>query len=438
MVFSKSDVPSGIRPKNKLRRQSAYLKIKRTKEAAKRDERFKRKREEAKNPELREERQARNVPATIESKRVYDNVNLGDEGDWLGMSVDLESVERARKKQRLEEEEAAARGEGEEEEGLLSKLRKRDEAEASDFEDEDDEADSMLDSDSDSDSASSTSRSRKRKSSSNTNAPPPKRESSPSASTTATNLDLSPEFLRNKFPKIFDPPAEPKILVTTSLHSTLHTEAETLCSFFPNSKYIRRSAHAHAHKYSVREIASFAANREFTALVILMQARHEKKPDGLDVVVLPSGPHVHFSVTNWVEGKALPGHGIDQGFQPELILNNFKTPLGLLTAHLFKSLFPAQPELQGRTAVTLHNQRDYIFLRRHRYIFREKRASEKSIVGTDGKPMAGVEDLRVGMQEIGPRCTLKLRRIDRGIQWRSGQEWQWKGGMEKQRTRFNM
>jgi ribosome production factor 1 len=37
-----------------------------------------------------------------------------------------------------------------------------------------------------------------------------------------------------------------------------------------------------------------------------------------------------------------------------------------------------------------------------------------------------------------PRMTLKLRRIDRGIQFKSGQEWQWKGRMEKKRTRFNM
>jgi ribosome production factor 1 len=52
--------------------------------------------------------------------------------------------------------------------------------------------------------------------------------------------------------------------------------------------------------------------------------------------------------------------------------------------------------------------------------------------------MKGVEDVKVGMQEIGPRMTLKLRRIDKGIQHKSGQEWQWKGRMEKQRTRFNM
>lgn len=102
-------------------------------------------------------------------------------------------------------------------------------------------------------------------------------------------------------------------------------------------------------------------------------------------------------------------------------------------------MFPAQPEIIGRTAVTLHNQRDYIFLRRHRYVFREKRATEKMVTNTtDGKPIVGLEDLRVGMQELGPRCTLKLRRIDRGIQFKSGQEWKWKAHAEKERTKFNM
>jgi len=77
-------------------------------------------------------------------------------------------------------------------------------------------------------------------------------------------------------------------------------------------------------------------------------------------------------------------------------------------------------------------------VRRHRYVFRDKRETEKPILGNDGKPMRGVEDVKVGMQEIGPRFTLKLRRVDRGVQWGSGQEWEWKGRMEKKRTRFNM
>jgi len=164
----------------------------------------------------------------------------------------------------------------------------------------------------------------------------------------------------------------------------------------------------------------------------------QKRPAGLDIVHLPSGPMFHFTISNWVDGKRLPGHGNPTNHFPELILNNFRTPLGLLTAHLFRTMFPPQPELAGRQVVTLHNQRDYIFLRRHRYVFREKRPTEKSVVGTDGKVVKGVEDIRAGLQELGPRFTLKLRRIDRGIQKTSGQEWEWKAGMEKVRTRFQM
>jgi hypothetical protein len=49
----------------------------------------------------------------------------------------------------------------------------------------------------------------------------------------------------------------------------------------------------------------------------------------------------HFSMTNWIEGKKLPGHGNPTNHYPELILNNFKTPLGLLTAHVGPSTLPS-------------------------------------------------------------------------------------------------
>ena len=158
----------------------------------------------------------------------------------------------------------------------------------------------------------------------------------------------------------------------------------------------------------------------------------------MTIVHLPVGPTFHFSVSNWYSGKQIPGHGRPTEHIPELILNNFTTPLGLLTAHLFRSLFPASPELQGRQVLTLHNQRDYIFLRRHRYVFREKREMEKAVVGCDGKEMKAAEGLRAGLQELGPRLTLKLRRVDKGIQRVSGQDWQWKSKMEKTRTKFQL
>lgn len=48
-----------------------------------------------------------------------------------------------------------------------------------------------------------------------------------------------------------------------------------------------------------------------------------------------------------------------------------------------------------RQVVTLHNQRDFLFFRRHRYAFR---STEKA-----------------ALQEIGPRFTLKLRWVKKGI-----------------------
>ena len=71
-----------------------------------------------------------------------------------------------------------------------------------------------------------------------------------------------------------------------------------------------------------------------------------------------------------------------------------------------------------------------------RYVFREKRGTEKSVVGPDGKIVQGVEGIRTGLQELGPRITLKLRRVDTGVQSGRGEVWKWKAGDEKARTRF--
>lgn len=394
---------------NKFKRQDLHVKQKKARDSLRRDERFKRKREEDKDPELRRQRLARNVPMTIDKKRVWDE----EEGDGLNVSVDVEQLRRRRL-------EAAEAGDAMDED-LPEQA-------------EEDDVDSMLGSDEEMDEEEEDVTQRQRDAST---AP------SLAASTTSTNLDLTPESLALKFPTLFndEPPPAPKVLLTTSLNSTLHNEAHLLCTLFPNSTYIPRSAHRYGHKFSVREIAKFATNRSYTALVVVKE--DAKKPTGLSIVHLPHGPTCHFSIANWVEGKKLPGHGNPTNHYPELILNNFRTPLGLLTARLFLTLFPPQPELQGRQVVTLHNQRDYIFVRRHRYVFRDKRATEKSVVGPDGEKVKGVEEIRAGLQELGPRFTLKLRRVDKGIgragsQGDDGLQWEWKAHMEKKRTRFNL
>jgi ribosome production factor 1 len=102
---------------------------------------------------------------------------------------------------------------------------------------------------------------------------------------------------------------------------------------------------------------------------------------------------------------------------PELILNNFNTRLGHTVGRMFQALLPQVPEFQGRQVITFHNQRDFIFVRRHRYVFRD---TEK-----------------VGLQELGPKFTLKLRSLQKGIYKRDGEyEWIFKPEMETSRKRF--
>lgn len=405
---------------NKQKRSEQLLKLKKARENFKRDERLRRRRAEDKNPRLREERRAKNVPATIDSKRTWDSVDQ-DDGDLnLGLSVDLDAIKR-RKVEAVDDALPPPKPQ--------RAPKKTNEADGGDS---DDDADSMLDEDSE-DEESKVSDDDETEAN---GTKPPVRSASPAPST-STDLNLTPENLQSRFPSLFAPMEHPpKVLITTSINSRLKREAQLLTTLFPNSNFVPRTAHFHGHKYSVREIASFASNRKYTALVILNEDL--KRPSGLDIVHLPAGPMFHFSISNWVEGAHLPDHGNPTGHDPELILNGFRTPLGLLTAHLLRNLFPPQPQLVGRTVVTAHNQRDFIFFRRHRYVFRDKRATEKSVQGADGKPVKHVEDLRTGLQELGPRFTLKLRRIDRGIQRTSGQEWEWKGKTDKVRTRFSL
>jgi ribosome production factor 1 len=410
---------------NKHRREELYIRQKKARGVASREERFARKKEEAKNPKLREERLRRNVPATIDSKRTYDDVDDEPEDGGLGVAYHVEGVKRRKlaEEQALPEDAPAA------------------------TQGQDSDADSMLDSGSDSDrdnngddsgedgvdplpsdtDLKSLSKNRKR-------------ATSPTRSTTSTNLSLAPAALAAKFPSLFqtgdEPPPLPKLLITTSINSTLHAQAKTLVGLFPNSKYIRRSSHRYGYKFSVREISSFAHNQGYTAVIVLEEDL--KRPSGLTIVHLPIGPTFHFSISNWYDSKSLPGHGKATHHVPELILNNFTTPLGLLTGHLFRSLYPVKPDLEGRQVVTFHNQRDFIFMRRFRYVLREKRETEKVVVGSDGKPMSGAEEVRAGLQELGPRFTLKLRRVDKGIQRRSGQEWEWKGKTDRVRTKFQL
>lgn len=114
---------------------------------------------------------------------------------------------------------------------------------------------------------------------------------------------------------------------------------------------------------------------------------------------MPNGGTFEYRVKNYVPTFDIYNKGKPTGFSPELILKNFNTALGRRVARGLTSLFDNRAEFQGRTVVTFHNQRDFIFFRHHRYIFKAEDNEDKE---------EQKKDLAVNLQEIGPRFVLQL------------------------------
>ncbi|KZV64392.1 Brix-domain-containing protein [Peniophora sp. CONT] len=189
-----------------------------------------------------------------------------------------------------------------------------------------------------------------------------------------------------------DPTRPPKVLITTSQKATRvsYEFCEELVGIFPGAEFHRRPK---GRGFEMGKIAGWAAGRGFSNLIVINE--DTKKLNAMTVVHLPNGPTAYFKLTSIELTKKIFGHARATPHHPELILNNFATRLGHTVGRLFQTFFPPLPEFQGRQAVTLHNQRDFLFFRRHRYAFRS--------------------DEKVALQEIGPRFTLKLRSLRKGL-----------------------
>ncbi|KAG2461599.1 RPF1 factor, partial [Polypterus senegalus] len=168
----------------------------------------------------------------------------------------------------------------------------------------------------------------------------------------------------DEFSSYFNRLTNPKILITTSDRPRGRTVrfCEQLATVIPDSHvYYRRGL-------ALKKIIPQCVARDFTYLIV----RRGKDPS----------EHV-----------------------PEVILNNFTTRLGHSIGRMFASLFPHDPNFIGRQVATFHNQRDYIFFRFHRYIFKNEK--------------------KVGLQELGPRFTLKLRSLQKGTFDSKFGEYEW-------------
>ncbi|CAH3030609.1 unnamed protein product [Porites evermanni] len=191
----------------------------------------------------------------------------------------------------------------------------------------------------------------------------------------------------------------PKVLITSSDRSKLKTVRfmEELQRLIPNSEIRVRKG------LDLKKIIPQAKEKGFTALIVVNEDR--KVPNGVVISHLPDGPTAHFKLSSIKLGKEIRNHGRMTSHRPEVILNNFSTRLGHSVARLLAALFPHDPQFQGRQCVTFHNQRDFIFFRRHRYIFKNQK--------------------KAGLQELGPRFTLKLRSLQRGTFDSKFGEYEW-------------
>lgn len=251
----------------------------------------------------------------------------------------------------------------------------------------------------------------------------------------ANDPEIAGDEADDEFAAYFSDGIQPKVLITTRPRPS-----QNLFYFIADLQKLVPNLHFYPRKsFSVKEICKFAANRDFTHLIVLsekskvcngMTISHLGCPDteGEDVLV---GPTAFFKLTNVVTSKNIPNHGAGTSHIPELNLHGFGTRLGHRVGRLLGSLFPVtDAQFRGRQVVTFHNQRDFIFVRAHRYIFKEEQGAQASSSDTKQKAVRSSTKkldhttaptqpetqmpVKTKLQELGPRFTLKLRWLQEG------------------------
>lgn len=222
----------------------------------------------------------------------------------------------------------------------------------------------------------------------------------------------------------------PKIMITTRPQPSkeLFRFLNDVVAMVPNTYYYPRQ------NFDIKKICKFASNKKFTHLCVF--AEKSKVCNGVIVSHLPHGPTAFFKVSSVEPAMDVKNHGQKTSHKPEIILNNFNTRLGRRVGRFLGSLFPHDPEFQGRQVVTFHNQRDYIFVRHHRYIFETADQPKGGKKGTTPS-----EIMKARLQELGPRFTLKLRWLQEGTFDTAFGEYEWihrRKEMDISRRKFHL
>jgi len=205
---------------------------------------------------------------------------------------------------------------------------------------------------------------------------------------------------------------QPKILVTTNKnpHGRAFQLIREFTKMIPNTHYYKR------RDYNIKQIVEYCKHQNWTDIIIVHERK--KNPDSMTFIHLPNGPTAYFKLSGVVYQKDIPDRVESSASRSEIILNNFNTRLGHSVGRMFAALLPHDPNFQGRQVITFHNQRDFIFVRFHKYLFENGQ--------------------RVNLREIGPRFTLKLQWLQKGtFDTKHGEyEWHHKTHMDTSRRRF--
>ena len=195
-----------------------------------------------------------------------------------------------------------------------------------------------------------------------------------------------------------------------------------MCFSLPGCQFFKRKT------FPLKKIASFAIGHGFNTMIVIQEK--DAQPDSMFVVTLPEGPTAYYKISGLRLGSEMK-HTVpcNPDHKPEIIAANFKTRLGLRVAKQLESIFPAVGDDIGRRTIVFHNQRDFIFFRHYRYIFRnvtmkgeeeaelEKERKRKDLFDPDrlsdddDEEEDGIKPPSCQLKEIGPRMTLRLRSL---------------------------
>jgi len=204
--------------------------------------------------------------------------------------------------------------------------------------------------------------------------------------------DLIEEQEFDEFAAHFTGDLPSKILITNAVNIKRPTKISKefiadLITLIPNSDYYPRK------NYSLESIQKAAMERDFTGIMIVSE--EHKKIHSLYHICLPEGPCARYRVSNVVTRDEIRKADNPTTKYPELLCKNFTTRLGKRVVRMLQTIFPVNPNFQGRQTVNFHNQRDFIFVRRHRYLFKTRE--------------------KVGIREVGPRFTLRIQDLQLGL-----------------------